>query len=67
MTRPRLNPIPLADVLPLGSRRAIVVTMSPGQWDTLLAGMYESGAVLLELDSDEQPIRAYQRRDGAAQ
>ena len=34
-------------------------TMSEGQWDTLLAAAYDLGAVLLELDDDENIVRAY--------
>lgn len=64
MTRPALRPIPIAQVLPLGSQPGLVVTMSPGQWDPLLSAHYESGDVLLELDSLARPIAAYQR--GAA-
>jgi hypothetical protein len=42
------------------------VTLSAGQWDDLLAAAYDDGWVLLELDDDEQPVRAYRRpgRDG---
>ena len=35
--------------------------MSIGQWDDHLAAMYDEGAILLELDAHERPIRAYQR------
>jgi hypothetical protein len=35
--------------------------MSVGQWDGVLAGMYQAGAVLLELDDDERPLAAYQK------
>ena len=61
MTRPLLRSIPLADVLPLGSRPAVVMTMSRRQWDTLLQGAYDQGLVLLELDAEERPVAAYQR------
>jgi hypothetical protein len=59
--RPPLRAVPLSDVLPLGVKAELVVTMSRGQWDGLLAGMYEAGAMLLELDDEERPVAAYQR------
>jgi hypothetical protein len=64
ISRPPLRAIPLADVLPLGSRPVVVVTMSIGQWDALLASSYDLGFVLLELDADERPIGAYQAAGG---
>lgn len=61
MSRPPLRAVPLADVLPLGSRPVVVMTMSIGQWDATLAASYEAGFVLLELDGDERPVGAYQK------
>ena len=61
MTRPEdLRAVPLAEVLP-ARPGALVVTMSPGQWDTVLASAYAEGCVLLEVDAHEQPVRAYQQ------
>jgi len=60
-SRPPLRAVPLADVLPLGSRPAVVMTMSRGQWDSTLAASYEGGFVLLELDDRERPVAAYQK------
>ena len=37
------------------------MTMSEGQWDGLLAAAYEHGWILLELDADERPMRAYRK------
>ena len=62
--RPALRRVPLADVLPLGSRPVAVVTMSIGQWDALLQTSYDGGFLLLELDDRERPVAAYQK-DGA--
>ena len=59
--RPPLQAIPLADVLPLGSRPVVVVTMSAGQWDNVLANSYDLGFVLLEVDAEERPVAAYQK------
>jgi hypothetical protein len=64
VTRPPLREIPLSEALPLKAGR-ITVTMSIGQWDALLAACYEGGDVLLELDDDERPVRAYQHLRGA--
>jgi len=61
MRRPALRPIPLSNVLPLPVRPVVVITMSRGQWDALLAAGYEGGCVLLELDACERPVAAYQR------
>ena len=33
--------------------------MAEGQWDAMLAAGYQAGVVLLELDDDERPVRAY--------
>lgn len=35
------------------------ITMSVGQWDGLLESAYENGFVLLELDQNEKPVKAY--------
>jgi hypothetical protein len=57
-SRTTLRQIPLADVQVPGSQ---IVTMSVGQWDALLARLYEENWVLLELDECERPIRAYRK------
>jgi Mlc titration factor MtfA (ptsG expression regulator) len=64
MTRPELNE---ADVKAAVSDMLNGVpnwycTMSVGQWDAFLQAAYERGAVLIELDDAERPIRAYRRR-----
>lgn len=65
MKRPSLNEIPLEEAMESllsGNEGALVVTMSEGQWDGLLAVCYESeDAILLELDDDELPVHAYRR------
>lgn len=58
MTRPHLNEVCLADVLPFRPGFA-TITMSIGQWDALLVTAYGSGWILLELDDDENPVKAY--------
>lgn len=60
MKRPMLRSVPLDSVLPL-KPGTLTITMSVGQWDTLLAIAYDTGVVLLELDGEEQPVAAYQR------
>ncbi len=57
-----LHAIPLAEVLPLGSSGpTLFVTMARGQWDGMLAAAYADGWVLLEIDENERPVRAYRR------
>jgi hypothetical protein len=36
--------------------------MSPGQWDPTLATAYEEGWILLEINEDEAPVAAYQKK-----
>ena len=60
MTRPTLREIPLAEAIPLKPGE-LTVTMSQGQWSRVLQAAYDSGCVLLELDDQERPARAYQR------
>jgi hypothetical protein len=60
--RPRLRRVPLSGMLPPRSGFAYV-TMSEGQWNTLLATAYRTGWVLLEVDEDENIVRAYRRPD----
>jgi hypothetical protein len=62
MKRPSLHEIPLGGIM---LKPHVIVTMSIGQWDGLLAAAYDGGAVLLELDDNETPIRAYRRKAGA--
>lgn len=54
-----LRQIPLSK-LPT-AKGDVIVTMSEGQWDLLLSTAYKRGCVLLELDSNERPVRAYQK------
>jgi hypothetical protein len=57
-----LHPVPLAEVWPPRPGNAILlITMGVGQWDATLLAAYEAGWVLLELDDDEQPVRAYRK------
>jgi hypothetical protein len=56
--------MPLAEALSALSRATpgtCVITMSTGQWDTLLAAAYADGWILLEVDDDERPVRAFQK------
>jgi hypothetical protein len=58
-----LKPYPLASAL-AGLRQpgTLTITMSIGQWDRLLAVAYDAGCVLLELDDDDVPVRAYRKQ-----
>jgi|AntAceMinimDraft_17_1070374.scaffolds.fasta_scaffold110921_2 hypothetical protein len=61
MKRPELNEIVLNETILGGGKPALNVTMSVGQWDELLQAAYDSGAILIELDRNERPIRAFRR------
>jgi hypothetical protein len=39
------------------------VTISEGQWSVFHAAAYECGVILIELDADERPVRAYRKAD----
>ena len=59
-----LTPFPLADAIKAlsgGTPRARIVTMGVEQWDGLLSAAYAAGFILLELDENETPVRAYRR------
>ncbi len=60
MTTPPLNEIPIASAIPPHPGRCYI-TMSPGQWDTLLRVAYDEGWILLEIDDHERPVRAFRR------
>jgi hypothetical protein len=54
--------VPLAEVLPMSAWPGLLyVTMGAGQWDGLLAAAYADGWVLLELDANEDPVRAFRK------
>ena len=63
MQKPDLNEISIVDAFYAMSITSgqLIVTMSPGQWDALLQAAYNDGAVLLELDEQENPRRAYRK------
>ena len=61
MKRPVLNEINLNRAMnDFFTKPCVVITMSRGQWDKLLEAAYEKGHVLLELDRNEKPVKAYQ-------
>jgi hypothetical protein len=53
----RLQP----DIIPRG---VVAATMSPNQWDHVLAEVYAKGGVLVEVDDDERVIALYRKRAG---
>lgn len=64
MKRPKLNETNLDNAMNAllnGEKAGVYVTMSVGQWDSLLQNAYDRGWILLELDDRERPIRAYRR------
>lgn len=56
--RPKLAELPLASVWPPRPPLAYI-TLSPRQWDGLLQAAYDAGYVLIEVDEEERPVRAY--------
>ena len=64
MKRPFLNEINLDRAMnDFFTKPCVVITMSRGQWDGLLEAAYESGHVLLEVDHNERPVKAYQHAE----
>jgi hypothetical protein len=54
----KLAEVPLEEVWP--PRPGLCyMTMSAGQWDVTLETAYSAGWVLVEVDDDEAPVRAY--------
>lgn len=60
VTRPTLRALPLVAAWPLRAGE-VTITLSAGQWDAVLHASYDAGFILLELDDDERPVRAYQK------
>jgi len=61
MKRPVLNEVPLStNIL---EKPGVSITMSTGQWDCLLQAGYEAGFLLIELDENERPVKAYRIRE----
>ncbi len=61
-----LTSFPLADAMKAlsgGTPLARIITMGIGQWDGLLSAAYAAGFILLELDENEMPVRAYWKRE----
>jgi hypothetical protein len=59
-----LRPFPLAEAMAAllgGVPGTLVVTMSEGQWDGVLSAAYSTGWILLELDENETPVKAYRK------
>ena len=60
LLRPKLAEVSLSSVWPPQAGRAVAyATMSVGQWDETLHAAYDLGYVLLELDDQENIVRAY--------
>ena len=64
--RPTLNRIPMSDALPPRAG-ACYATMLANQWDGVLQALYDLGFVLLELDDEERPLRAFRRPHRASE
>ncbi len=60
--RESLHEIPLTEWVERACESKVVVaTMALDQWDSFLSTVYDSGGILLEVNDDEQLIRAYQQ------
>ena len=60
MKRPKLNEIDIKTKNPFAPGIA-TITMSIGQWDLLLQTAYDDNWILLELDDNETPVKAYRK------
>ena len=59
-----LHPFPVAEAMKAllgGVPQACVMTMGIQQWDGLLSAAYIAGFILLELDENEKPVRAFKK------
>src|SRR5262245_32974604 len=61
-TAPELTSVPLADVLP-PRPGTLYCTKSIDQWDETIAAFWDLGAVLLELDDEENIVATYQKEN----
>ena len=63
MKQPILNEIPSEQAINhiLEGTAGLTVTMAPGQWDSLLEAAYDMGAILLEIDEHDKPVKAYRK------
>ena len=61
MKRPKLTEVSMNRI----KESRLIITMSPGQWDALLEAAYDQGAILLEIDEHDHPVKAYQRKIAA--
>ena len=60
LKRPTLNKIPLTEVFPLRPGCAFI-TIDIGAWDTLIEVAYNNGFFLIEMDENENPVRAFHK------
>ena len=60
MQRPDLNEIPLKSIF---DKPEVIITMGSRQWDSFLQTNYDLGNILLEVNCDEIPVRAYRKVD----
>lgn len=59
MERPKLNtrPIPTREEV----KGEVVITLREKQWDENLQAAYDNNCILIELDFNYNPIKAFQR------
>lgn len=58
MRRPELNEVDLEE----RKTSCAVMTVRPGQWDKILDAAYVAGWLLVEIDKQGAPVKAYRRK-----
>lgn len=58
--RPVLHEVPLSTVWP-PQKAEVYITIDVGAWDDLIENSYNTGFVLLEMDANETPIKAFKK------
>ena len=58
MKQPILNEVSLDTIF---NKPSVSITMSPGQWDGILQAAYDAGHNLIEVDENENPLKAYRK------
>jgi len=59
LTRPILHEIPLTGLMPF--KTSYVILDYPGQWNDRASDYYEAGVILVEVDNEGKPAKAYRK------
>jgi hypothetical protein len=60
MIRPLLNEVSLDKVMAIKGPH-VTVNVDQGEWDWVRQSFYDQGLIIVELDEDETPVKAYQK------